>query len=557
MSNRHVIRLLLAGILLLTGLHVLLFFKGGSPALLPRRTLVGDELLEASRITIERKGEPATVLERKEDWRICGPYPARADELPINRLLDALVLDPVADTYSEEDLLKLEKTRDDYGLGDPSVKVSVEIAGRTETIGFGSRTARGDSVFVTREGDSTVYLVRTNVLAAVDLPSEGFRLRSLCPAGTSSVETFELRRGSEMPMTFVRHDGVWKHADKTAASAAHIRTMLDQFEKARVTSFVWPVGKPNEPIDATDSFLTAYGLDPDSAVTVTLRGTGVPDQRVAFGAPEKDGKVYALVQDREAVVTVDGALSDFVRTTDFSDTHLFPIDASNVSYVSLSAGDVKCNLEKNTEDGTWRLSAPISASAEPVVVETLVKRLLALTSSDLTEEGVVVSLQTNTPPVTVTTRSLGEDFAMTALRSREVFRFSASDIRRISVTQGEAKADVVAYDKDLRAWKVESATREGTVATDAVDHLLAELNPLKAIRIEQLKVKEDDLRRCGLANPRFTVSVTSAKEYELRRNVLIGEKTEGGSFATIGASDAIFVLSDETVERLTAPLVSE
>jgi multidrug efflux system outer membrane protein len=43
----------------------------------------------------------------------------------------------------------------------------------------------------------------------------------------------------------------------------------------------------------------------------------------------------------------------------------------------------------------------------------------------------------------------------------------------------------------------------------------------------------------------------------VRRNVLIGDRTEGGRFATLGATDAVFVLSDETVARLTAALVKE
>jgi len=41
----------------------------------------------------------------------------------------------------------------------------------------------------------------------------------------------------------------------------------------------------------------------------------------------------------------------------------------------------------------------------------------------------------------------------------------------------------------------------------------------------------------------------------VRRNILVGGRTEGGRFATVGSSEAIFVISDETVDALSSQLV--
>ena len=83
------------------------------------------------------------------------------------------------------------------------------------------------------------------------------------------------------------------------------------------------------------------------------------------------------------------------------------------------------------------------------------------------------------------------------------------------------------------------------------------MNPLRAEWIVKLRVSAADLREYGLETPRWTIAIDQVREDSVRRNVLIGDQAQGGWFATLGAADAVFVLSDETVARLTAPLVGE
>ena len=55
----------------------------------------------------------------------------------------------------------------------------------------------------------------------------------------------------------------------------------------------------------------------------------------------------------------------------------------------------------------------------------------------------------------------------------------------------------------------------------------------------------------------MTVAIDQAKEDSVRRNILIGDEAQGGRFATLGATDAVFVISQEVLNRLTEPLVTE
>ena len=91
----------------------------------------------------------------------------------------------------------------------------------------------------------------------------------------------------------------------------------------------------------------------------------------------------------------------------------------------------------------------------------------------------------------------------------------------------------------------------------AIGSILEALNPLVAEKVEKLKVSESDLVAYGLDRPFMTLAVDQDREDAVRRNLMLGATVDDGRYATIGASDAVFVLSGETVSRLTLPLLSD
>ena len=290
---------------------------------------------------------------------------------------------------------------------------------------------------------------------------------------------------------------------------------------------------------------------------MTLRSHGRAEQQVAFGKDARDGLVYALVQNAGAVVTVDGSLKDIAEGADFTDSRLFPYESAKVSRISVVDDGVNYLLAKG-DDGRWHMDAPVSVDADEASVAAFLSKLLSLDSASRSGTGVMISLTTNSPPETVSRAAALGGLQLEDLRSREILRFDPSEVHRLAVTgRGAAKPVAVVFDKDKRSWIVESSERSGTGMQSAVEGILSALNPLKAEKIVKLKVSPNDLRRYGLETPRCTVAVDSSKDGALRRNILIGEKSQGGSFATLGASDAVFVLPDEVVNRLLAPIVTE
>lgn len=562
MKMRKTNILLLLGIAALVGVHAYMYLSGGSK-FIRRVTLLDRSVFSADSIAIDRHGDTDVVLARTEDeWRLQKPYPAGANMENISRLLDSLAFGKIHSSYSDGDLAKFGKTRSDYGLGNSRLKVSVNTGRDVKVVSFGKKTPSGDGVFVAVAGDPMIYVADVRMLDAADIPAESFRMQSVFVRDVANVKTFDIKMGQSAATRFIRESDRWKAlslsesgAGKTASSVK-VAEFISLLSKSVAKSFVWPVGASNETAVASSSLLAGYGLDAESAVTVTLRDKVFPDEQIVLGRAASDGLVYALVQNGSAIVTVDGALKDMADSRDFIDSRLYPYEAGKVSRIAISDGTAECMLARS-EEGAWRLDTPISAVADNAAAEKLLHRILSLTADDRDEGGVAVSLSTNAPVEKVSHNALFEGVTLAELRSREIVKIDPSDVKRIVAMPKGLESSAVVFDRDLRTWKTDASSRNSFAAKESIEGVLAALNPLKALRVVSLSASESDLHRYGLDNPWFQVAIDFFSTGSIRRNILIGEKTQDGYYAMMGAFDAVFVISEESLMRLTAPILTE
>ena len=538
------------------GAHFLLSYKLGVRAALVQRTsLLDQQFSSPSRIAISRDGRQDAVLARMTAWRLVEPFAASTDERAVLKMIDLLSTCEIEDTLSDQELERLGRSREDFGLdAQHALRVAISAADATTTILFGLPTPIGDGVYAAVDGEDAVYVVTSNAYASVNLDADSLRCRTLLPDSAGPVSSFDLKRGSGAFMRFMRDGDTWKMTEprKTAASAAKIRKMLGDIASAEASDFVWPTGAKNEGANATVSLLAGYGLDPESAVTITMKCADGSDQQVSFGKEAKDGKVYALMQNAGAIATVPATLKDqaLAGVAEFTDSRLFPFEPSAAARISIMDGPVSYLLAKG-EDGSWRLDAPVAAPTDQETVDALLERLFALTSADAQPSGA------SQQAVSILRSSALGSIRLESLRSREIFKIDAAAVKRLVVSgfRGPMPTSIV-YDKDRRAWNVEKSPVGGSVNVPAVEAAIETLSPLVADGIVKLKVSPSDLRRFGLENPRVTIAVDQDREDSLRRNILIGDALEsGGVYATLGATEAVFILPERTVRRLEAPLV--
>ena len=560
MSNLKVILFLLVVVAGLVAANISVYFSGGKVKVVERQTLV-EVQGGVTRLSIARKGAPVTELVRPlREWRLVKPYAGSVDEHVVLKLIDALALTRVDDRITDSELLRMGRSRADFSLEEPILTVRIELeSGEVESIAFGAPTPSSDGVYASVDGESSVFVVPAGLLSAADISAEGFRRRSLFLSESTAVTSFNIKRGSGSLLEFSRSGDGWKMREGLAAKQK-IDRFLAELTATKATSFVWPVGASNETEHATTSLLAGYGLDPDSAVTVTLKGVDGTDRQVSLGKEAGGGRVFALVQNGGAIVTVPSALRD-VAVQDavmFTDSRLFPVEARSVATFSLADGDVMYTLARN-KDGQWGMETPIIAPVDQKAVEIVLSRVLALSPADVAEsDSIAVAIATNTAALKVSRERVLGSIAFEDLRSKEMLRVDPALVKRIVRTPSgsNAKPVAVVFDRERRTWNLESG--EDGMAADAkgVENVLAAINPLLAIRVAKMKLPASELETFGLDAPFLTVAIDTSASDSVRRNIIIGKRTKGGRFATIGASDAVFVISDQAVEQLSAEIVA-
>ena len=559
MSNRKSIFWLFLGVIALAAAHFLLSYCGGQDVRIVRRMTLANPNVRYSAVMISREGLVAARLEKASSWRLVAPFSGNVDDPVVLRMLDALAFTAIDDAISDAELLRIGRSRADFKLDEPRLTVQLSGGGESERISFGAYTPSSNGVYAAVEGVDSVFIVPTQVLAAVDMPTERFRNRSLFPVGPESVQAFDVKRGTGSMLAFARDGERWRVGGRLAA-VSKVKPLLGGILSAEAVGFVWPVGATNEAQSATASLLAVYELDPETAVTVTMKCVDGVDRQLSLGGEADEGHVYALVQNGSAIVTVDARLRELAvqEAVLFTDARIFPYDAKAVTSFTIADGDAGYVVARG-EDGAWRLDAPVVAAADAATAGALLDKVLSLSSLDVRTSGLKVSVTTNAEPVTVSRAGLLGTMRLEDLRSKEILKIDPVLVKRIVRTGGGegAKPTSVVYARERRAWNVDMGERSGTVAEKGVLAVLSAINPLRAVRIERLKVAADDLARYGLESPCLTVAIDQDREDAVRRNIIIGARTEGGRFATVGSADAIFVLPEETVDRLASELVAQ
>lgn len=561
MRNAKSIIILLTIIAVAAALDYFVYF-GKGPSSTSKRTTLVDFQSEAVSVRIERVGSPAVVLDRGlGGWRLTDPFASGADEQAVMKIVDVLTQTPVVEVISDSELLKLGRTRADFSLEEPVLTVT--LTGMNKSVCrfmFGSATPTQDGVYASVEGIDAVFILGKPAFSFVDVRPDDLRQRSLLPLGGAWVTSFEIKREGIPLLEFLRTGEGW-NVGSEKASSQKITEFIDDLTTASAVSFIWPVGSSNETDHVTSSLLAGYGLDPDSAVTVTLNDINGKSRRLSFGKEADDGNVYALVQNGNAIVTVPSKLRDFARQDPvmFTDSRLFPVEARSVNGFSVSSDGSLYSLVRD-KDGKWGLESPVVAPADQEASDALLSLILSLSPADVVKEnGVAVSVLTNMSKVLVPRERILGKRTFEDLRSREMLKIDAPLVKRIVSTVGgkTPKTASVVYDRERRQWNLDTEADGVAVNVKGVESVLSVINPLAAVRIEKLAVVAADLDDYGLDTPFLTVAIDQDSDETIRRNILIGKKTRGGRFATIGSSDAIFVISDATVSRLSASIVGK
>lgn len=558
MKNRKDILWLLIVVAVLAAINVALYFGNGSAAAMHKHMLVGflDGVNSLSIVKVD--GSKISLRQDGGGWRMAEPYNGSVDERVVMRLLDQLSSVRVADVVTDAEVVRMGRSNADFLLDPPQMKIQLGLqSGAIEDIAFGSATPDGANVYARVLGFDAIFAVPAETMSIVDVNADTFRRRAIANIAYDSVTALDIRRGPGSVSKFIKSPDGWSVSGQKALES-QIREFITTLVTTEAKSFVWPIGASNESERVSVSLLAGYGLDPESAATITLKSSDGVDCQIAFGNDAGNGLVYALVQNGGAIVMVDGRLKDFAIQDQslFTDTSLFHAKQESVSFLSIVDGDVLYSLVRDAS-GKWMIESPISAPASKDVVDSIVAKVLSLTPADMVKEnGVSVSISTSTVPVSVSAKSILGDREFEHLRSLEILKIDPLKIKRIVLASNAQPqlTSAVVYDRDRQTWNVEGESG-GEVMISGVKQVLEAVNPLMATSVVGIKVAASSLANYGLDAPAFTIAIDQTSDNAVRKNILIGSKTGDGYFATVGSADAVFVISKAVLEKLTATII--
>lgn len=560
MSNRRLILWLFVVSLSAIVVNLFLSWRVPEGSLLTSKILL-DPQFDPAEIVIERPDEAKTVLKKHEGmWVMAAPYSGTIDALPVIRLLDEVMFTRIEDSLSESEIVKLGRSRGDFGLKTPKLKVSFVNARETVSVSFGHPTALTNGVYVTRGDTDPICVVSSSVYRAADLKSDSLRERVIFPYSAEFITSFDIKRADAQRLSFTRNDTGWMVGNR-AASVPRVEEFLNTLSETSAIDFIWPVGGANEPQIASAALLSGYGLDTDSALVLTLHCQDGEDRRILIGHDTSTAKSYALIHGGGAVVTIPPELKSAAMkgVQSFTDSRLFPLDESIVTSFAISDGAISYVAARET-GGAWRLDSPVSGPADPEVASGLLGRLLALTPADADSHGLKVTVSTNQQSYTVSPASVVVRGRLDDLRSKDILKIDPTLVRRLvsSTSANSGRPVSIVRQRDKRGWTVETESlMYNTVREEAVGSILSALKTLTASKVVMLKPSAADLTRFGLEMPLCTLAVDQEKGDAVRRNILIGAQTQGGRYVTVGSSEAVFILPTRVADILMAPLVDE
>ena len=351
MSNRRAMLFFFVGILLLGGALLWLELRTRRAAPDARAGVLCE--FAPARVDacfVRSAGQDEVELARGEDgqWRIVRPFAVAADAAAVARLVDVLTLVPVADMRSEEELLELDETLADFGIGPSSFSVSLGAGPRRAGVVFGNVSPSGAEVYAHVDGAHSVCALPRAAFDRIPRGVDDFRERGVLACPRDEISGIDIRVPDKPTVRLARTDGGWSILSPAAtpADGDAVGALVDCLAAAQVESFEIPSRErpsvPSGGIRADD--LVSYGLD--AGLSVTVRGAADHTEQIVFGRSAGTNLVWALVRNGTAVVSVDAALAERCRADGASlrDTRVFPFaEGETVTSVSFTAGTYVCN----------------------------------------------------------------------------------------------------------------------------------------------------------------------------------------------------------------------
>ncbi|MFO0693281.1 MAG: DUF4340 domain-containing protein [Polyangiales bacterium] len=516
-------------------------------------------------------------------WRLVAPLRAAADEEAVESFLSTLEWTEPTRTLegpSGDDLRR-------FGLDRPRVKVRLRMLGETSLLALGRDDPSGDGVYAQVVGNAEAHVVGKDVLEALDVDVSHFRDKQLYAGSLEGVDRLEVTTAAGTAR-LARSGETWKLESPQAMLAANDRvsSVLHALDEALATRFV-----EESPRD-----LGRFGLATPSARLRFGTASAPTQHAIALGAPcadhpgerfarADDGPVVCVSSEAMAIVSADPAA--------YRELRLLPLENADVKRLELRDATSELVIESTAEGHrhTARVGGRdvASGATDAAALADFLDALRAARASTVEPMPAAAPAWDGRLRVSRADGSTfdvafgpiaGDRFVVRRgdeavllvfaasdrslldptplhLRAASLLRAEASRVAEIVVERAGARETIVPGDASgPRVTAPVSLGADGSRFLDTAARLAA----LEAVRF----VAPSALPSHGLGSPRLVATFRLATADDdghdhgharpTETHVLrIGAPSEGGSFATLDADPAVFLVAPALVELLSSP----
>jgi hypothetical protein len=616
MGNRQAILFFILGILvcsmLLLKRDILVSWSSAGGVKESDRLVSGP--LDGVRQVIIERGKLSAGLRRQgadEPWELYSPFPSRLDQAVVARLLDGIENTRIVERIRASEMRRRELSLRDFGFSPASICLSLQEGERTDAIFVGSMIPAVKEVYVRVTAiPDQVMSVSDKLLDSVPKTLDELRSRDIVVCDRSRLRILEIKAPGKPFIRLVKEGDTWRLTQPSEAPAddRKVAKMLDALYGVKVARFVWPSGSRPEEATVSDAALKTrlelYGLGTDMLLQISAQESalGEPSRLVlGNGAEGVEGYCYALLPGGQTIATLTNELLTAFQVTpaDLRDMRLFFESPDKVNRLEISVEGSLFVLAR--QGGLWEMVSPIAGRADQGGVTEMIEQLLRLNALELlsattnastavssagdstggkssveigTQDGkstkllfvpeyvegkaycsvsmagraVTYRVDAHAVPVAALQSS-----AALALYDLKIFAFTNDAVQRITTKLPSGISETVLRDKE-GTWRLEQAS--GVLAVEGLQQRLALLAGLTAERIEKPCALESDVEAYGLKTPWLEVSVSVNAGDAIRKTLLVGSETSGGSrYAMVRGQDLVFVLEAKAVALLGNSLV--
>lgn len=552
-----------------------------APLALLDRNLLFLDTAKVAKVQIEGEKPESAVTLLKDDkgaWKAEGAA-FTVDALAAGQLVSLLAPLPVERLAAYGDAVKWA----DYGLEKPEFTLTVTGGDKPHKIQLGKPDPNGGRFVRVDDGKAVGVLPApaVPVLARTKLEFADRTLFSFDPATltgfarTKGKDELELAPGASVGWDIVK-------PAKQKADQPLMDELADQLARLRAEKIV-AFGKKE------DAF-KQYGLEPPEASVALTVGEKAERKVLRLGRPvdptKPDGERFAAVEGTApdaAVGVLPAALANKLLAPAVSFRDRAMVKFVDADKLQLERGDRKITFSK--VNGTWKVTAPLTADAEQGALDDLVNELAKLRASDwVAEKPADLKPFGLDKPETTWTVSNGDKVVLTLLigktapdgrvhastgpaglvallgrdtsakvlaeyRVRKPWQIDAFQAEKVEITRGDK---TFTLQKQGSAWADPGAPND-LVSAPAVTELLGSLT---ALQVERYAVDENaDPKLFGLEKPDVVVAITfkDGSKRELAVGGVVGGTNEKQRYARVVDKNRteVFVLSAADTARLT------